>query len=74
MEEGEESSSDEVEEDEEGRLFGRQDNEFDLIFYSYSRLLEDLRRQCLDFGYRTNSSDEEEEETGEVGSEEEEEE
>lgn len=55
----------EVEDDEEGREVEQllsQDNELDLIFYNYTRLLEGLREQCLDYGYRSSSNDEGEEE------------
>lgn len=51
--------------DEEGREVEQllsQDNELDLIFYNYTRLLEGLREQCLDYGYRSSSNDEGEEE------------
>lgn len=34
-----------------------QDNELDLIFYNYTRLLEHLREQCLDYGYTTSDGD-----------------
>lgn len=80
QEEGEESSDEEdqvmgfsyeVEDDEEGREVEQllsQDNELDLIFYNYTRLLEGLREQCLDYGYRSSSNDDgdEEEEEGRV--------
>lgn len=46
-----------------------QDNELDLIFYNYTRLLEHLREQCLDYGYTTSDGDhgdDDEEEEDEV--------
>lgn len=64
-----EVEDDEDVEDEEGREVEQllsQDNELDLIFYNYTRLLEGLREQCLDYGYRSSSNDEEEEDEGRV--------
>lgn len=73
-EEEEEDDSDDVEGYSIGGLVGvekvegeveqllSQDNEMDLIFFSFTRLLEDLRRQSLDYGYMSSSDDGEEEE------------
>lgn len=60
IDDGEGDVEDNSEEEREVEELLSQDNEFDLIFYNYTRLLENLRSQCLDFGYKTSSSDEEE--------------